>query len=98
MAKLRNVLQLSVTPKEYDPQKINNIFRQIIEWAKELTALVNGNLDHTDNIIANLTTGILSARPAASKSGRLYFVLGDSTPSNNNVLWVDTGTDWEAVG
>ncbi len=98
MAMLRNSLQLPPTPKEYDRQGIDNIFKQIINWAKELTALVNGNLDHTDNIIANLTTGTLAARPTASKLGRLYFVLGDSTPSNNNVLWVDTGTDWEAVG
>ena len=46
--------------------------------------------------------GILSSRPVSTSGspgipGRLYLVVGDSTPANNNILWADTGTSWVPV-
>lgn len=47
--------------------------------------------------------GILAIRPTSSGGspgiqGRLYYVLGDSTPANNGILWLDEGTGWVQAG
>lgn len=46
--------------------------------------------------------GILANRPVSTsgspgKKGRYYFVTGDSTASNNGILWRDHGTGWDTV-
>lgn len=46
----------------------------------------------------SVTSGTLAARPAASKLNRVYIVRGDSTPANNGLIFLDTGTTWQQVG
>ena len=53
MAKIRNALQLPPIPENYDRSKINRIFQVIIEWTREATALINGELDYPENLIAD---------------------------------------------
>ena len=43
--------------------------------------------------------GIFADRPVSTpaspgKDGRFYYVIGDATPANNGVLWLDYGTGW----
>lgn len=46
--------------------------------------------------------GILASRPTSTAGvpgieGRFYYVIGDATPANNGILWLDYGTGWVAV-
>lgn len=46
--------------------------------------------------------GILSNRPVSTSGtpgikGRLYYVIGDSTPDNNGITWLDYGTGWTSI-
>jgi microcystin-dependent protein len=46
--------------------------------------------------------GILSSRPVSTSdtpgiAGRLYYVIGDATPANNGIMWLDFGTGWQQV-
>jgi microcystin-dependent protein len=38
--------------------------------------------------------GTLASRPTASVAGNRYYVSGDSTPANNGVEYIDTGSGW----
>ncbi len=78
MAKLRNILQLPPTPEKYDRQGVDSIFRQIINWAKELTALINGNLDYPDNIVTDPEASPLGSGTA----GRITKFITTSTVGN----------------
>lgn len=42
--------------------------------------------------------GTLAARPAAGTAKRLYVVYGDSTASNNGLIYADNGSAWVLVG
>jgi microcystin-dependent protein len=46
--------------------------------------------------------GILADQPVSSAAspgiaGRFYYVIGDSTASNNGIMWLDYGTGWVQV-
>lgn len=45
-----------------------------------------------------VATGTLAARPTTFTGNRLYVVTGDSTSSNNGLMFFDTGTAWQQVG
>lgn len=51
---------------------------------------------------AVISSGTLAARPASTVGtpgvvDRFYYVTGDATPANNDILWRDTGTGWVAI-
>jgi hypothetical protein len=68
MAKLRNALQLPPVPETYNPLQWRNIIRALLNWAKELTALVNGNLDFPENLATDPFT--ITAGSGISVSGQ----------------------------
>ena len=75
--------------------------RRGLTWLKASDA---PELSKTYELLANeldndveIHQGVLSARPGAALSGRMYFVQGDANEVNNGVLWVDNGTTWVAI-
>jgi microcystin-dependent protein len=51
-------------------------------------------LDKTPNV----SEGTLASRPTAGAAGDRYFVTGDSTPTNNGIEWLWSGSSWRQVG
>lgn len=46
---------------------------------------------------ATFLQGTLAARPATFSGNRMYYVIGDSTSTNNGQLYYDTGSAWVQV-
>lgn len=42
--------------------------------------------------------GTLAARPSAGTANRIYIVRGDSTTSNNGLVYADNGSTWVLIG
>ena len=58
-----------------------------------------GALADALDIAAIYSQGILADKPVSTPgspgiSGRFYYVIGDTTPANNGVVWLDYGTGW----
>ena len=47
-----------------------------------------------ESLVAIYGQGLLSARPAANKSGRFYAVTGEGDPKLNGRIFYDNGTSW----
>lgn len=63
-----------------------------LNQAADFNVIISDLANDLDAIIVGFGQGVIGSRPAAGKSGRVYYDTG------NNILYYDDGSTWHSVG